>query len=343
MAGLGCDALYQARILDRGGAVLLDADVLTRVEYGRLLNGASGARIVVDPDMGCCGQIGEVRSWRHQLVIYRNGRIMWSGPVAVADWSSGQVEIDALDLWGLLTRRVPHADITFDQADSTEVARWLIDDGLAPDDPGHTVAVAALAGVRTVREYTEDVGQSGDHLVELTESGGIDATVVGSTFVLLPDDWSESVGTLTDADLPDGLSVVEDGEAVVTRWVVHGPDGSGIKAVAGGEHPYYGLIERVVQDTSVQDQTGADAAARSRLAASLPAPVYVDSQQVTLSPDAGVDLGRLVPGWCVDVATTATCRNIVQRLKLMGLRVVVDGGGESIQVQLGPVSGSGGV
>lgn len=57
--------------------------------------------------------------------------------------------------------------------------------------------------------------------------------------------------------------------------------------VAGGVHWYYGLIERVVEETSILDDASAEAAARSRLAASSPAPVFLDSQEATLSRDAG--------------------------------------------------------
>ncbi|GGZ24616.1 hypothetical protein GCM10010300_80070 [Streptomyces olivaceoviridis] len=103
-------------------------------------------------------------------------------------------------------------------------------------------------------------------------------------------------------------------------------------------NPHYGLIERSIQDTSTKDQASADAAALSRLNASLPVPVHLDSQEVTLSPEAGVDVARLVPDWCVDVTTTATCRNISQRMKITGVAVSADGESEQVKVQFGPVS-----
>ncbi|MGW3465829.1 hypothetical protein ACWDE9_42605 [Streptomyces olivaceoviridis] len=65
-------------------------------------------------------------------------------------------------------------------------------------------------------------------------------------------------------------------------------------------------------------------------------PVHLDSQEVTLSPEAGVDIVRLVPGWCVDVTTTATCRNISQRMKITGVAVSADGEGEQVRSSSGP-------
>ena len=341
-AGLGCAAEYFAVVADRDGAVLSNLVTVTQIEFSRVLNDSSTARVVVVPDLDCCEQLGDVRAWRKWLHIYRNSVYVWGGPILTADWSLGQVEINAADIIAVLNRRTPHASRLFEDTDLTEIAEWLIADGFLPDDPGHTVAVMADSGVRGVREYTQDIGQTGDHLKDLADSG-LDFTAVGSSILLLPDGWDASVGRLTDADLPDGLNVAEDGTALATRWVVYGSDGSGAKGVAGGIHPYYGLIERSVQDSSIKDSDSAAAAARSRLNASLPVPVYIDTQEVTLSSDAGIDVARIVPGWCVDLSTTTTCRDVSQRMKVTGLRVTADGNGEAVKVQLGPVSAEGDV
>lgn len=342
MASLGCAAEYSAVIADRGGAILANLTTVTELEFSRVLNDASTGRVVVVPDLDCCERLGDVRSWRNWLHLYRNGAYVWGGPILTADWGLGAFEVNAADLVSVLNTRTPHESRSFTRTDLTEVAEWLIEDGFLPDDPGHSVNVLAESGLSGSREYTEDTGQTGDHLKDLADTG-IDFTVVGNSILLMPDDWSASVGLLTDADLPDGLTVTEDGTALATRWVVHGDENSGVKGVAGGVHPYYGLIERVVQDTAIKDAESAQAAAQSRLNASLPVPVYIDTQEVTLSPDAGVDVARLVPGWCVDLATTTTCRDISQRLKVTGLHVTADGDGESVKVQLGPVSAEGDV
>ncbi|MER6632336.1 hypothetical protein ABT301_29650 [Streptomyces sp. NPDC000987] len=280
-----------------------------------------------------------MRAMRHFLHVYRNGAYVWGGQILMPKWAAGTVQIAAADIVSVLNRRTPHETRAFTNTDLTDIAEWLIEDGFAPDDPGHSVTVLAQSGVLGSRDYQADIGQSGDHLRSLAETG-LDFTAVGETLLLMPDDWSASVGLITDADLPDGLSVEEDGTAMATRWVVYGDDTSGVVGSAGGVHPYYGLIERSVQDTSIKDQASADAAAQSRLDASLPVPVYVDSSEVTLSPDTGVDIARLVPGWCVDVATTATCRNLTQRMKITGLGVSADGSGEQVKIQFGPVGAS---
>jgi len=324
-------------IVDRDGAIVTHADVLISVEWTRILDDVSTAHVVINPDGDCCAQLGRVRTWRHKLVIARDGVTVWEGPIIQAEWSYGKVELWASDILVWLDRRVPHDSITFTGEDLTTIAAWLIEDGFAPDDPGHDVQILGPAGVEGGREYTRDTGQTGDHLRDLADTG-LDYTAVGSTIVLMPETWSASVGVLTDADFPEGLIVAEDGSQLATRVIVHGDENSGVKGISGGTDPYYGLLERSIEETSVKTDHSALAAARSRRAAAYPAPVFLSSDEVTLSPEAAVDVAKLVPGWCVDVATQATCRPLTQRLKIVGVKVQESGDGESVQVTLAPTS-----
>nr|WP_238420585.1 poly-gamma-glutamate hydrolase family protein [Streptomyces taklimakanensis] len=334
----GCAVEYAARIVDRDGAVVTDATYLTEVEWNRILNDTSTGRVVINPDGDCCEQMGEVRSWRHQLHIYRNGTFVWGGPILSVEWSHGQVEVFAADLSAWLSRRVPHDTIRFTDLDLTQIAAWLIADGFAPDDPGHEVQIVGEAGVTGGREYRRHIGQTFDHLLDLADTG-IDLTVVGNKFVILPEDWSQTVGALTDADMPDGVMVAEDGAALGTRWIVVGGQDGDLIGTAGGTDPYYGLLERYVEQSSIQTLNSANAAARAKLRAAMPVPVFIDTQEVTLNPDADVDIPTLTPGWCLDVASVATCRDITQRLKIVGVRALVQSSGavpgqEQVQVQV---------
>lgn len=329
--------MHSAYVVDRGGAVVTPADTLVLVEWTRVLDDVSTAHVVINPDGDCCAALGKVRTWRHKLVIARDGVTVWEGPIIQAEWSFGKVELWASDILVWLDRRVPHGSIVFGGTDLTDIASWLIEDGFEPDDPGHTVEVLGPAGVEGGRQYTEDIGQTGDHLRDLADTG-LDYTAVGSTIVLMPEDWSAGVGTLSDVDFPEGLIVAEDGSALATRYVVHGDADSDVKGVSGGTDAYYGLLERSVEQTSVTTSASAGAAARSQRAANYPVPVFLSSDEVTLSPEAAVDVAKLVPGWCVDVATAATCRPLTQRLKIAGVKVSEDGSGESVQVTLAPLS-----
>lgn len=329
---VGCGR-HTAQIVDRDGQVLTEATVLTRVEWSRALDDVSDARIVVSPDDDCCGRLGQVRAWRHRLDIWRDDRFAWSGPIIRPRWTPAGVEIDAVDVLGWLDRRVPHDTVTFFGRELTEVAEWLIRDGYAPDDPGHRVRTIAPSRIYGDRAYEAGIGQTGDHLRDLAATG-IDYTAVGADILLLPEDHHARIGSLTDDDFPDGLTVTEDGAALATRVIVHGRDD--VRGEAGGHHPYYGLLERAVEETSILDDRSATAAARARLRASMPAPVMLDTTETTLSPDAPVEVTDLVPGWSLDVTTTQTCRTVSQSLRILGMRVRDSDDGEQIGLQLSP-------
>ncbi|MEZ7005818.1 hypothetical protein [Streptomyces sp. AD55] len=326
-------------IIDRDGATVAAAQTLTEVEWTRSLDAVSTGRAVIRPDGDCCARIGQVRSWRHRLVIYRDSRYVWDGPITEIDWSQESVEIHARDVLAWLDNRVPHSSMRFEDSDLMQIGAWLIADGYAPDDPGHVVEVLGKAGVRGAREYFKNVGQTGDHLRELAEAG-IDFTAIGQKILLLPETYLHSVGRLSDVDLPDGLVVSENGSGLVTRWIVAGDEESGALGIAGGRHDYYGLHERYVEAPEIPDSASALESARARLRASSEVPVFVDTQEVTVSPDAAIDVPSLVPGHALDVTSASTCRQVSQRLKIVGLKVTESGGDddspgqESVQVQV---------
>ncbi|WP_329368688.1 hypothetical protein OG896_24445 [Streptomyces sp. NBC_00669] len=335
---VGC-ATHSALIIDRGGAVITQADVLTKVEWNRTLDDISTATITVTPEGDCCQALARVRSWRHTLAIYRDNQPCWEGPIVTPQWTADGVTITAVDVVGWLARRVPHRSIAFKARDLAEIADWLITDGFAPDDPGHEVQIVAPTRIRGDRAYTQDVGLVSDHLADLADTG-VDYTAVGSRILLLPEDFTGRVGSLTDADFPNGLTVTEDGSSLATRVVVAGQQGQqgqpDIMGTAGGVDDYYGLLETYVDEPSVLDDASAAAAALSHLRASNPAPVFITSQEATLAPDAAVDVPSLVPGWCVDVSTTRTCRTIAQSMKIRSVKVTEDSTGEAVAVTLAP-------
>lgn len=342
MPSLGCST-HTYVVRDRGGARVSASGVLTSVDWHRVLDDVSTARVEVAGGTDCCGDLAGLRTWRQVLDIYRGDTFVWSGQITQIEWTVDGVKIDAVDIIGLLDRRVPHQDFSFSGTDLNEIARQLIEDALEPDDPGHTITVIGPAGVTGGRKYKTSVGQTADHLRDLAETG-IDFTAVGNNIVLLPESFCGVVGRLSDTDTPEGLIVSEDGTALATKWYVAG-ESAEVLGSAGGTDPYYGLLERYIEQTSVTDSESAQEAAEAKLRVSSAAPVFIDTQQVTLSPTAPVSIDQLIPGWCLDITSTATCRRITQRLKIIGVDVSETGGSENsagqeqVQVQ---VAASGG-
>jgi len=320
----GCGT-HTAVIRGRNGATVAQAEALTNVKWSRILDDTSSASVTVNPTGDCCGLLGGVRSWAQNLEIYRNGVFVWGGPITRVSWSLGQVEIFASDVLAWLDRRVPHDNMSFTNTDLSVIALALIEDGFRPDDPGHTVEVLDRARVFGSREYEKDTGQTGDHLRDLAEAG-VDFTAVGSKILILPETHCSSVGRLSDADFPEGLVVSEEGGALATRWVVAGSEESEAIGSYGGTDDYYGLLERYEEQTSITDSVSATEAARARVRTTNEPPVFIDTQQVTISPQAAVEIAYLVPGWCLDITTDLTCRTVSQRLKIVGLTVEEDAG-----------------
>lgn len=337
---LGC-ASHSYTITDRDGGHVAASGVLTQVAYNRVLNDASDARVTIAVQgTNCCAEMSGIRSWRHWLNIFRAGVFVWSGPIVNVSWTAAETRVAAVDLVGLLDRRVVHNLLEFDTVPVAQIASDLIRDGFAPDDPGHTVTVMGPSRTTGGRTYQPWIGQTADHLRDLAETG-IDFTVVGSNIIILPDDFEDVVGRLSDADLPEGVTVTEDGAALATRQVVAGDEQTGVVGVAGGTNAYYGLLEMYTEQNTLKTTDDVDQAAAAKLAGSLTAPVTIDTQDVTLAPTAPVTIDQLVPGWCLDITSAATCREITQRLKITGLAVSESGGdgrqsvgGERVVVQV---------
>src|ERR1700755_3341416 len=63
-----------------GGQEVTELD-FTQLTWERKLNGISEATVQLTA--GCCGRLGDVWPWLHELAISRDGEEVWCGPVRV--------------------------------------------------------------------------------------------------------------------------------------------------------------------------------------------------------------------------------------------------------------------
>lgn len=327
---VGCQS-HLARIVDKDGAVVGEADALTEVAWGRALDDTAGATATIVPTGACCEWIGDIRSWRHRLVIWRGGHPVFDGPLVLIEWESGQVQLTALDCSAWLERRVPHQDLNFIDTDLATIARELIEDAFSVQNPGVEVEIVERAKIEGDRSYELDTGQTWDHLRDLSDTG-LDWTVVGSKILLMGESFCQVVGSLDDSDFTEGLRVIEDGAALATRWIVFGDEDLDIKGTAGGTDPYYGLLEITEDQDSILDTGSANAAALAQVRASNPAPVFIDTGQGALAPTASIDVNTLVPGYCLGISTNITCREVIATQKIGEVRVTENAQGEQVRV-----------
>lgn len=345
---LGCAEGYQVLVTNRcGTATVCELDHISDMTYGRVMDDTSEAIIVMDlPGKGetdtCCDCVGNVRSWIHSVMILRDGELVWGpGPVVNVLYRREQVSITARDVSAWLDVRVIHDDYDYTEEDPLVIAQELINDAMSVDDPcdiaGSTfVQVPATLGAID-REYTaEDPTQyAGDAFRELARTS-MDYTVLGNTILMGEPLTFGPYVTLTDDDFLEDIEVEERGLEAGTKWIVQSELARG---EAGGMDPYYGLIEQVVEEAEIEDDDQAAVVASNRLAASNPAPLYINvPDEARLSPKAPVCFKQLVPGTLVNVNIRQLCREVFTQLRLTAVSVhVTEGGDEEVGITLSPV------
>lgn len=331
---LGCAAKYEVSITYRGGSQPLGVFEPEVVTWGRVQDDYSEARI--DLPASCCGKLEQVRSWSHEVHIARDGEEVWCGPVAVdTDCRSGNVII-ARDMLWWLQRRVIHDDHVSAAQGSVSIARDLIVDGFAPDDPNVLAYLdTAGTGVISDREYLANSKYVLDALKDLAK-GGIDLTTVGRRIVVRPQGMSLGRTAILNCEHFQGdVCASDNGLQAATKAILKG---DGVTGEAGGVDPYFGLVEVLQEDTTIKSAATAADQARAIVAAGNPPPLLVQPpDNSALSPEAPVCVSQLVPGVTVPVVLDCVCRSVAQDMRLSKLTVRWDATGEQVGVLLQPV------
>ena len=78
---LGC-CTNTAAIYDRcESRKVLELDDVESIAWGRKLDQGSEANVAVGRNGQCCTGLDQIRTWRHELVVWRCGVQVWSGPI----------------------------------------------------------------------------------------------------------------------------------------------------------------------------------------------------------------------------------------------------------------------
>jgi hypothetical protein len=95
-------------IYDRGGQVLRgEIKPLERVLWSRKRDDIGNCIVTTNGfDQDCCALLGDLRSWVHEVVIFRDGVRVFEGPITRITYASTFVEIEAKDVMAYLYRRV---------------------------------------------------------------------------------------------------------------------------------------------------------------------------------------------------------------------------------------------
>lgn len=261
---LGCGH-HRVFVYDRGGQVLRgEIKPLERVVWGRKRDDI--ANCIIDTngfDQDCCVLLGNLQSWVHELVVFRDGVRVFEGPITRITYTSTNVEVEAKDVMAYLYRRVMRQGYndTYRRVDLTPLTppqpvgipgggpytiigtNTVVDralqitlNALAYLDPNVLPYVTAIrysndaTQQRSVPDYSKSAWEEID---DLAATAGLDYTTIGRRILYW--DTHRTIGRLPemrDGDFSDPVIVTEYGMNLSNWYAVTNNDG-----VAGYSYP----------------------------------------------------------------------------------------------------------
>ena len=377
---LGCGT-YRVFIYEQGGQKLLgEVTPATKLDFTRVRDDISGCTVFTNGYSFDCGAFyATLRTWMHEIVVFRDGVRVWEGPITRIAYTQDSVEIEAKDVMAYVYRRIMRAGyndayrlITKGTAGRPDEylgllsvvrrAALLVTQALAPFDPNVLPYLTAL-------EYPDDAKESRivadwsrtcwEEIDDLAATAGLDYTTVGRRILLW--DTHRPVGRLPemrDGDFSDSPIVTEYGMQLATFFAV--TNGSGVVGWTSDQKGMipYGPIEQLASSYSDSEGAGdevmtpeakaaAEAAlidqAKRNISGRWPAPLIVRvPDNTTLSPKANIGFQQLIPGVWLPLRSVSTPRQVSQWQKLDSMSVEYDGeNGESVHVVFSPAPNGG--
>lgn len=326
--------LHEVWICDRALARPLTRVGWSSLDYGRELSQVSEASITVP--MATCSALvgaslgGRVQTWTHGLIVYRDGREQWRGPIVDIDRAPGDdaIKIVARDKMQWTDRRFPEIDIDMEFADLSSAFDVLIKQATRRDNRFRLTSSSRPAGVAGRRSYSSTSGGSVLSLIgELTRTA-LDWTMVDDVLHSGGQLWRNFVPLRANQESFVGrIGVREDGLSKTNSAKVAGANTGGSKgfSVIGAYEdwsPASGLLQSFTSEADVLDEASAVAAARERVtgsggkatAISLPA----------LSPSFAAALENVCPGGRIELAVPDPVFEISGTYTIVSVKVAVD-------------------
>lgn len=342
---LGCGA-WEAVVTKRGGTPRVGALQWQQITMGRVLDEISNAGVSVGiggfEDDECCYVLRNLGAYEHELALVRDGADVWNGPVMEPTFRRDQASVPARDLMHWFERRVLEYDRTFTDTETADIFLQFATDALSRDPSPNIQIIPAATGITGTRQVlASEVRRAADEMRELSRTS-LDFTAIGRTIrvggKVIPGTSTLSLSTedFIDPELkPLGLQAA-------SEWFVIGANSgqSGVPILGryGEIREDIGLVQQVAHESSILDQTSADAAAQTRHAASFDVP---NSLSGKLRAEAPIDFADLVPGTLFDIRCEVGCRTIEEEMRLARVDVTVsasdEGISETITVEFIPI------
>lgn len=362
---------HRVFIYDRGGKVLRgEVTPVASLFYSRKRDDISNA--IIDTNgfgSDCCELLAGLRSWMHEVVIFRDGVRVWEGPITRITYAPDSVEIEAKDVMAYVYRRIMRQGYNdawrivngVELGDTTVVERAsrITMNALAPDDPNILPYLTSFnfpddaPQSRVVPDYSRTAWEEVD---DLAATAGLDYVTVGRRIIYW--DTHRPIGRLPemrDENFSDPPVVSEYGMQLATDFGV--TNNNGVWGLASRDRGPYGLIEQLASAYGESDGTATEAltpASRAALEKTLtsqaerniagrwPTPLVVRvPDNSTLNPETNVGINQLIPGVWIPLRSQGTCRDVAQWQKLDLVSVTEGSGGERISVTMSPAPNGG--
>lgn len=369
---LGCGS-YRVFVFDRGGLVPRgELKPTSMLRWGRVRDDISTAEVVIDGfDDDCGALLGQLRSWAHEIVVFRDGLRVWEGPITTLTYTKERVSLVARDPMAYVYRRIlrqgyndSYRLVSGEQMGLKTVverAGIIVVNALAYSDPNLLPYLSLLSSSqdarqsRIVPDYTKTAWEEID---DMAANAGLDYTTVGRRIILW--DTHNFVGVLPemrDGDFSEPLTVSEYGMNASNYFAVTDGQGGWGAAYPLGKTiddwtEFYGPLEQLASgygdllpidgSTMTPDQLAAEQAvltsqAQRNINGRWPAPVVVRvPDNATINPDVNIGINQLIPGTWIPLRADTTVRKVTQMQKLDSITVNVDEQGERVNIVMSP-------
>lgn len=373
MAGvLGCPEQYSAVVHWRGGSrpyTSPGVDGLTEVQWNRTVNDTSEASIVIAKAKApeCCGLLGDLEPYIHELSLYRDTGLVWQGPITRVRESRSAFHIEAKDVTEWLARTM-----------NTQLLRYVnVGDPAKPSGPVQRIAESIITlnvndptlsfppdwcnivgfivrNDSTVLTRFEKDGTSDtaiwivpvlkildDELVPR----GLEYTTVGRRLILgrpqLASDRAQA--TLTLDHFAGDIEIIKDGASgSAIMWATNQSSNDisdGAWGLSGFLNTPYGRLDSLVT-SSAENMLGYDMLqlAQASQVGRYPVPIGLSIPNGSrLTSDAPVTIEQLVAGTRFNVITTGMCSRVTSAYRLTDVDVEWGDSGEQVAVSFVPL------
>lgn len=329
---------YEVIAQGRGGAPLVEALKWSSLTFQRRLDDMSTTTVTCVT--GSSPELGRLDAWRHELSVVRDQQEVWVGPLVTPSWEPEVVTLQANDLFFWFERRLLEIDRDFVNADAGQIFTVLAQDALSRDNSMGIVLSPSSTGVPATRSVSaSERRRAADVLRELARTA-IDFTAIGRTIRCGGQEVPTEVAfTLVD-DTLRSPKLTSNGTDCATEATILGQNvaGAAVAGVAGAGTAEFGLVQQSYSESTIQDTSSAQAAARSHWEF---AKVPPRSLSGVLTREAPVDFGDLIPGARVHVELSSLDAEVNADFRLLQVDVTVtpsdQGQQEEVAITLEPV------